>query len=112
MKVRAIAKDVGISPRKVKLVVDMVRGKKVEDALTVLKFAPTPAAQAVAKVVKSASANAENNYQMMPSELKIVYITANEGHTFKRYRSQARGRVSPMLRRSSNITVLVSDEEA
>lgn len=112
MKVRAIAKDVGISPRKVKLVVDMVRGKKVEDALTVLKFAPTPAAQAVAKVVKSASANAESNYQMMTSELKIVYITANEGHTFKRYRSQARGRVSPMLRRSSNITVLVSDEEA
>ncbi len=110
MKVRAISKDVGISPRKVKLLVDMVRGKKVDDALDILKFAPTPAAQAVAKVIKSASANAENNYHMVPSELKIVYITANEGHTLKRYRPQARGRISPMLRRSSHITVFVSEE--
>ena len=110
MNVVAIAKDVGISPRKVKLVVDMVRGRKVEEALTMLKFAPTPAARAVAKVIKSASANAENNYQLVPSELKIVYIAANEGHTFKRYRPQARGRISPMLRRSSHITVFVSEE--
>ena len=112
MNVVAIAKDVGISPRKVKLVVDMVRGRKVEEALAMLKFAPTPAARAVAKVIKSASANAENNYQLVPSELKIAYITANEGHTFKRYRSQARGRISPILRRSSHITVFVSEEGA
>jgi len=112
MKVGAVAKDVGIPPRKVKLVVDMVRGKRVEDALTMLKFAPTPAAHAVAKVIKSASANAENNYHLVPAELKIVYITANEGHTFKRYRAQARGRISHILRRSSNITVFVSEEDA
>ena len=110
MNVVAIAKDVGISPRKVKLVVDMVRGRKVEEALAMLKFAPTPAARAVAKVIKSASANAENNYQMAPSELKIVYITANEGHTLKRHRYQSRGRISPVLRRSSHITVFVSEE--
>jgi large subunit ribosomal protein L22 len=111
MRVGAIAKDVRVSPRKAKLVVDMVRGKKVDDALTVLKFAPTPAARAVAKVIKSATANAENNYQMTPSELKIIYISANEGHTFKRHRAQARGRVSPILRRSSHIAVFVSEEE-
>jgi large subunit ribosomal protein L22 len=111
MKVGAIAKDVRVSPRKIKLVVDMVRGRKVDDALTMLKFAPTPAARAVAKVIKSASANAENNFQMVPAELKIVYISANEGHTFKRYRAQARGRVNPILRRSSHITVFISEEE-
>jgi large subunit ribosomal protein L22 len=111
MKVRAVAKDVGIPSRKVKLIVDMVRGKSIDDALNVLKFVPSPAAEAVAKVIKSAVANAENNYEMTPSELKIVEILANEGHTFKRYRSQARGRVAPILKRSTHITVSVSEEE-
>ncbi|GAH62623.1 unnamed protein product, partial [marine sediment metagenome] len=58
MKVRAVAKDIGISPRKVRLVIDMVRDKKVDEALTILKFLPTPSAKAVAKVIKSAAANA------------------------------------------------------
>jgi large subunit ribosomal protein L22 len=111
MKVRAVARDVGIPSRKVKLIVDMVRGKSIDDALNVLKFVPSPAAEAVAKVIKSAVANAENNYEMTPSELKIVEILANEGHTFKRYRSQARGRVAPILKRSTHITVSVSEEE-
>jgi large subunit ribosomal protein L22 len=111
MKVRAVARDVGIPSRKVKLIVDMVRGKSIDDALNVLKFVPSPAAKAVAKVIKSAVANAENNYEMTPSELKIVEILANEGHTFKRFRSQARGRVAPILKRSTHITVSVSEEE-
>ncbi len=111
MKVSAIAKDVGFPSRKVKLIVDMVRGKPVEEALSMLKFVPSPAAEAVAKVIKSAAANAENNYEMTPSELKIVEILANEGHTFKRYRPQARGRVSPILKRSTHIVVSVSEEE-
>ena len=111
MKVTAIAKDVRVSPRKVKLVVDMVRGKSVDEALVMLKFVPSHAAEAVAKVIKSAAANAENNYEMLPSELKIVEIFANEGHTFKRFRSQARGRVSPILKRSTHIVVSVSEEE-
>ena len=112
MKIGAVAKDVGVSPRKAKLIVDTVRGKKVEDALNMLKFMPTPAARAVAKVIKSASANAENNYQMVPAELRIVHVTANKGHVLKRYRAQARGRISHILRRSSHITVFVSEEEA
>jgi large subunit ribosomal protein L22 len=110
MKVNAIAKDVGMPSRKVKLIVDMVRGKPVAEALQILKFVPSPAAQAVAKVIKSAAANAENNYEMVPAELRIVEILANEGHTFKRFRSQARGRVAPVLKRSTHIVVSVSEE--
>ncbi|MBM3118834.1 MAG: 50S ribosomal protein L22 [Chloroflexi bacterium] len=110
MKVAAIAKDVRISPRKVKLVVDVVRGRTVDEALAILKFSPTPAARAVAKVIKSAAANAENNFQMEPAGLKITDISANEGHTLKRFRPQARGRVSPILKRSTHISVFVEEE--
>jgi large subunit ribosomal protein L22 len=90
----------------------MVRGKKVDEALALLQFAPTPTARVVAKVVKSAAANAENNYQMDPAELKIVGIFADEARTMKRYRPRARGRSAPILKRSSHITVVVSEEAA
>ena len=111
MKITAIGKDIGIPPRKVKLIVDMVRGKKVDEALTILNFSTTPSARAVAKVIKSAVANAENNYEMSPADLKIANISANKGHTLKRYRPQARGRVSPILKRSTHIVVSVSEDE-
>ena len=111
MEVRAIAKDTGVSPRKVRLLVDMVRGKKVDEALTLLRFAPTPTALVVAKVIKSAAANAENNYQMTPSDLTIVSIFADEARTSKRFRPRSRGRVSPILKRSSHITVTVAEQE-
>lgn len=112
MKVRAVAKDVGISPHKARLVVDMVRGRKIDEALTVLSFSATPTAKAVAKLIKSAVANAENNFQMSPAELRITEIFADPGHTLKRFRPQSRGRASPILKRSSNITVFVTEEEA
>jgi large subunit ribosomal protein L22 len=111
MKVKAVANDVGISPQKVRLVVNTIRGKKVDEALTILRFMPTPTAKAVAKVIKSAVANAENNFQMSPAELRITDIFADKGHTLKRFRPQSRGRISPILKRSSNITVLVTEEE-
>jgi len=111
MKVKAIAKDIGISPQKVRLVINMVRGRKVDEALNILSFSPTPTAKAVAKVIKSAAANAENNFQMPPAELRITDIFADQGHTLKRFRPQSRGRVSPILKRSSNITVFVTEEE-
>jgi large subunit ribosomal protein L22 len=111
MKVRAVAKGVGISPQKVRLVINMVRGKKVDEALTILSFSPTPTAKAVAKVIKSAVADAENNFQMSPAELRIADIFADQGHTLKRFRPQSRGRISPILKRSSNITVFVTEEE-
>ena len=111
MKVQAIAKDTGISPRKVRLVAEMVRGKKVAEALTLLQFIPTPTAQVVAKVVKSAAANAENNFQLSPAELKIADILVNKARTLKRYQPQARGRASPILKRASHITVIVAEPE-
>ena len=111
MKVKAIGNDIGIPPRKVKLIVDMVRGKPVDKALAILKFVPSPAARAVAKVIKSAASNAENNYEMTLSDLKVVEIQANEGRTLKRFRPQSRGRVSPILKRSTNIVVSVSEGE-
>jgi large subunit ribosomal protein L22 len=111
MKVKAVANEIGISPQKVRLVINMVRGKKVDEALTILRFLPTPTAKAVAKVIKSAVANAENNFQMSPAELRIADIFADQGHTLKRFRPQSRGRISPILKRSSNITVFVTEEE-
>jgi large subunit ribosomal protein L22 len=111
MEVRAVSKDTGISPRKVRPLVDMVRGKKVDEALTLLQFTPTPTARVVAKVVKSAAANAENNFQMEPADLRIVKIFTGEGRTLKRFRARARGRASRILKRSSHITVVVTEEE-
>ena len=110
MKVKAEAKDVGISPQKVRLVVNTVRGKKVNEALITLSFVPKPAAKALSKVIKSAAANAENNFQMSPADLRITDISANKGHTLKRFRPKSRGRISPILKRSSRITVFVEEE--
>ncbi len=112
MEVRAVAKDTGVSPRKVRLLVDMVRGKKVDEALTMLRFTPSPTARVVAKAIKSAAANAESVFQMSPSDLKIVSIFADEARTLKRFRPRARGRVSPILKRSSHITVVVAEQES
>ncbi len=112
MEVRAVAKDTGVPPRKVRLLVDMVRGKKVDEALTMLRFTPSPTARVVAKVIKSAAANAESGFQMSPSDLKIVRIFADEAPTMKRYRPRARGRAGPILKRSSHITVIVAEGES
>lgn len=111
MEVRATTKDTGVSPRKVRLLIDMVRGKKVDEALTMLRFTSTPTARVVSRVVRSAAANAENNFQMSPSDLKIVGIFADEARTLKRFRPRARGRVSPILKRSSHITVIIAEQE-
>jgi large subunit ribosomal protein L22 len=109
MEVRAVSSDTGISPRKMRLLVNMVRGKKVEEALNILRFAPTPNARVVAKTIQSAAANAENNYQLTLADLKIVKITADEARMLKRFRPRARGRANEILKRSSHITVVVSE---
>ncbi len=111
MAVRAIAKNTGISVKKLKPIVDMVRGKKVDEALSVLKFTTSPAAAQVAKVVKSAAANAENELLARTADLRIVAIYANEGPRLKRFRARARGRVAQIIRRNSHITVVVDEEE-
>ncbi len=112
MEVRAVAKNTGVSPRKIRLLVDMVRGKKVDEALAMLKFTPSPTAMIVAKAIKSAVANAESVYQMSSSDLVITRIFADEAPTMKRYRPRARGRVGHILKRSSHLTVIVSEQES
>ena len=111
MEVRAVTKNTGIPASKVRPLVDMVRGKSVDEALTLLKFTPTPKAQLVAKLVKSAAANAENNYHMTPSELRIVRIFADKARPMKRFRPRARGRATPIHKNSSHITVIVTEQE-
>jgi len=110
MEVRAIAKNTGLPASKMRLLADMVRGKKVDEALALLRFTPTPKAKVVAKLVKSAAANAENNFQMDPADLKIVSIYADEAPSMRRYRSRSRGRASQIKRRSSHVTVIVAEE--
>ena len=111
MEVRAVAKNTGIPASKVRPLVDMVRGKTVDEALTILRFTPTPKAKMLAKLVKSASANAENNFQMDPADLKIVSIFADDARSMRRFRPRSRGRVSPIRKRSSHITVIVAEQE-
>jgi large subunit ribosomal protein L22 len=111
MEVRAISKNTGIPPRKARLLLDMVRGKSVEQALDLLRFLPSPSARVLSKVIKSAAANAESVFQISPSDLTIVRIFADAAPTLKRYRARARGRVSPILKRSSHITVVVKEQE-
>ncbi|MFC2020740.1 50S ribosomal protein L22 [Chloroflexota bacterium] len=112
MEVRAVVKNTGVPPRKARLLVDMVRGKSVDEALTMLKFTPSPTAQVVAKVIKSAAANAESVFQMPSEDLKVVRIYADEARTLKRFRARSRGRASPILKRSSHITVIVAEQES
>ena len=91
--------------------VNMVRGRKVDEALTLLKFSRSPMAGVVAKVVKSAAANAENNFQMVPAELKIASIFADEATPMRRTRPRARGRANIIRKGSSHITVIVAEQE-
>ena len=109
MEVKATSKFVRRSPRKVRLVMDAVRGKRVDEAVAILRFLPQGAAKEILGVVKSAAANAENNYQMAPEDLWIKSIYADEGPTFKRFRARARGMASPILKRTSHITVVVEE---
>ncbi len=111
MQVRAVAKDIPITPRKVRLIVDAVRGRKVDEALTMLRFMPQNAAKDVYKVVKSAASNAENNFNLDPETLWIERIHADDGRTLKRLWRRNMGRANRVLKRSSHITVVVEDRE-
>jgi large subunit ribosomal protein L22 len=110
MLTRAIAKNVGHPPRKVRRVTDAIRGRRVSEALAILKFLPNMPARDVYKVVASAAANAENNYSMDPDELWVTNALADEGPTIRRFRARPHGRASRILRRSTHITVFVSDD--
>lgn len=111
-EIRAIVKYVPMSPRKVRLVVNQVRGLAVDEALAILKFTYKAAAKPVAKVIESAAANAEENFGLSREDLYISQIFADVGPTHKRWKAGARGRVKPRLKRSSHITVVLEEMEA
>ena len=111
MRVTATAKYIRISPRKVRLVTDLITGTPVEEAAAILRFMPNAAARDVAKVLKSATANAENNYNLSADELRVVSAVANEGPTLKRWKFRAQGRTFGILKRTSHITLAVADRE-
>jgi len=110
MRARAVARYVRIAPRKARLVIDLIRGKSVEEALAILRFTPRAASPIIEKVLRSAVANAEHNYNMDPSRLYVEKAYVDEGPTMKRYRPMARGRANRINKRTSHITVVVSDE--
>ena len=109
MEVSATAKYLPVSARKVRLVLDQLCGKRIEEAIVMLRLLPTPHARLVEKVVKSAAANAENNYALDTGELRIKRAYAGEGRTLKRFKAKARGRAAPILRRTSHVTVVVEE---
>ena len=111
MEAKAIAKYVRMSPIKLKPVTDLVRGKDLNEALTILKFTPGKGAELVEKVVKSAAANAENNVDLDPDDLYVAEIYAHQGPTMKRWRAGAQGRASMILKRSSHIGVTLREKE-
>jgi len=112
MAVKAIAKGVRISPRKVSVVAALVRGRTVEDAVTILQHVPRRGpAMAVRKVIESAAANADHNHNLKPGTLNIVEISVTAGPRIKRYRPASHGRALPFQRRSSHILVVVDGEQ-
>jgi large subunit ribosomal protein L22 len=110
MSVLAVAKGVRISPRKVSVVAALVRGRTVDDAITILGFTPRRSANAVRKVIESAKANATHNHGYKPNGLKIVEISVSPAGSLKRYRPAAHGRALPFQRRSSHIRVVIDGE--
>ena len=110
MEVKATAKTVRISARKVRLVLDLVRGRDCKEALGILELTPNHAAEAIRKVVKSAMANATHNNQMNEDKLYIKECYANEGITIKRWMPRAKGSASQILKRTSHITVVVDEK--
>ena len=112
MRVSATAKYLRGSTRKARLVTQAIRGKRVEEAAALLRFMPQHAARDVAMVLKSATANAENNHNLSAEDLVIVEAHANEGPTMKRWRPRAQGRAFPIHKPMTHITVVVEDQEA
>ncbi|AMO87303.1 large subunit ribosomal protein L22 [Solibacillus kalamii] len=108
---KAIARTVRIAPRKVRLVVDLIRGKQIGEAVAILRHTPKAASPVVEKVLKSAVANAEHNYELDVNNLVVSEIFVDEGPTLKRFRPRAQGRASAINKRTSHITIVVSEKK-
>ncbi|MDZ4132767.1 MAG: 50S ribosomal protein L22 [Dethiobacteria bacterium] len=111
MEARAQARYVRLAPRKARAVVDLIRNKNVDEAMSILRYTPRRAAEAVSKVVKSAAANAENNFEMNRGSLYVDQIYVDEGPSLKRVQPRARGRRFLILKRTSHITVIVKERK-
>ncbi|MBM3140799.1 MAG: 50S ribosomal protein L22 [Candidatus Rokubacteria bacterium] len=111
MEVRALAADQPIAPRKVRAVLDVIRGRPVVEALDVLAHLPQPTARIVSQVVRSAAANAENNFDLNPDGLVVKRATAGDARKLRRVKARSRGRAAPRLRRSSHIEIVVEGGE-
>ncbi|ANU09250.1 50S ribosomal protein L22 [Planococcus antarcticus DSM 14505] len=111
MQAKAVARTVRIAPRKVRLVVDLIRGKQIGEAVAILNHTPKAASIVVEKLLKSAAANAEHNYEMDLNDLVISEVFVDEGPTLKRFRPRAMGRASAINKRTSHITLVVSDKK-
>jgi large subunit ribosomal protein L22 len=111
MPATAFQKGVRISPRKVAVVASLVRGRKVEDALTILDFTPRRAARPVREAIKSAAANAEHNHNYRSGSLEITDISVTSGPRLKRYMPAARGRARRFQRKTSHIKVVVEGQQ-
>ena len=107
----ATARYIRISSRKVKVVIDLIRGKSVDDAEAILLYTPKAAAEPVLKLLRSAIANAENNLELSRDNLYVAEIYANQGPTLKRYRPRARGSAFHIRKRTSHITVILDEKE-
>ncbi len=111
MLVKAVGKQVGISPKRVRLVLRAIQGMHVNDAVEALRFQPGPTAANVSSVLRSAAANAENNNGMDPTRLKVVTAFANQAVSLRRFRARSRGRVGRVRRQASHITIIVDEQE-
>ncbi|MBM0067860.1 MULTISPECIES: 50S ribosomal protein L22 [Alkalicoccobacillus] len=111
MQAKAVAKQIRIAPRKVRLVIDLIRGKDVGEAVAILRHTPKAASPVVEKLLNSAIANAEHNYEMEPNNLVISEAFVDEGVTLKRFRPRAMGRASKINKRSSHITIVVTEKK-
>jgi large subunit ribosomal protein L22 len=112
VRVSATAKYLRGSTRKARLVTSVIQGRPVEDATALLRFMPQAAARDVARVLKSATANAENNHNLSAEDLIVVEAHADEGPTIKRWRPRAQGRAFPIHKPMTHITIVVENREA
>ena len=107
---RAVAKYVRVSPRKVQIVIDLIRGKQVDDALAILMYTPKSAAPVVEKLLNSAIANAENNLEMSRENLYVAEVYANQGPTLKRYWARSHGLADLIKKHTSHITIVLDQK--
>jgi large subunit ribosomal protein L22 len=111
MPVKAVGKQVGISPKRARLVLRAIQGMRVTDAIESLRFRPGPIAENVSAILRSAAANAENNNSMDPTRLKVVTAFADQAVSLRRFRARSRGRVGHVRRQASHITIVVDEQE-